>query len=79
VRTWSIRAFAPEGRPSEGQIRWGRPQVSIFPAPGSVVLHRDDTGELHGIEVYSGAGKRLGLHQIEFRRVPDEPPRMMGK
>ena len=50
--------------------RWGRQPVSIFPAPGSVVLHCDDTGELHGIEIYFGAGKRLGLDQIEFRRVP---------
>ncbi len=40
------------------------------PAPGSVVLHRDDAGELYGIEIYSGAGKRLALDQIEFRRVP---------
>ncbi len=40
------------------------------PAPGSVVLHRDDAGELYGIEVYSGAGQRLDLDQIEFRRVP---------
>lgn len=40
------------------------------PAPGSVVLHRDDAGELYGIEIYSGASKRLGLDQIEFRRVP---------
>ncbi len=40
------------------------------PAPGSVVLHRDDAGELYGIEIYSGAGKRLDLDQIEFRRVP---------
>ncbi len=40
------------------------------PAPGSVVLHRDDAGELYGIEIYSGAGKRLDLDQVEFRRVP---------
>jgi hypothetical protein len=40
------------------------------PDPGSMVLHRDDMGELYGIEIYSGAGKRLDLDQIEFQRVP---------
>ncbi len=40
------------------------------PDPGSMVLHRDDAGELYGIEIYSGAGKRLALDQIEFQRVP---------
>lgn len=40
------------------------------PAPGSVVLHRDDAGELYGIEIYGGAGKRLDLDQIELQRVP---------
>jgi hypothetical protein len=40
------------------------------PDPGSMVLHRDDAGELYGIEIYSGAGKLLTLDQIEFRRVP---------
>ena len=40
------------------------------PTPGSVVLHRDDAGELYGIEIYSGAGQRLDLDQVEFRRVP---------
>ena len=43
--------------------------MRIFPAPDSVVLHRDDAGELDGIEIDSGAGKRLGFDQIEFRRV----------
>ncbi len=40
------------------------------PAPGSMVLHRDDAGELYGIEIYGGAGKRLDLDQIELQRVP---------
>lgn len=38
--------------------------------PG-IVLHRDDSGELYEIEIYSAASKRLGLDDIEFRRVPE--------
>lgn len=40
------------------------------PEIGGVVLHRDDSGELYVIEIYSQTGRRLGLEQIEFRRVP---------
>jgi hypothetical protein len=39
--------------------------------PG-VVLHRDDSGELYEIEIYSKASKRLDLDDIEFRRVPED-------
>ena len=35
-----------------------------------MVLHRDDPGELYQIEIYSGAGKRLALDELGFRRVP---------
>ena len=37
--------------------------------PG-VVLHRDDAGELYHIEIYSGAGKRLDLDNLDVERVP---------
>jgi len=39
------------------------------PAIDSVVLHRDDAGELYGIEIYSGASKRLNLDRLDFERV----------
>ncbi len=42
----------------------------LDPAPGGMVLHRDDAGELYGIEVYSGALRRLGLDELHFERVP---------
>lgn len=40
------------------------------PAPGSIVLHRDDAGELYGIEFYAGASKHLDLDRLDFERVP---------
>ena len=40
------------------------------PAPHSVVLHRDDAGELYEVEIYSGASKRLELDRLLFERVP---------
>lgn len=40
------------------------------PAPGGVVLHRDDRGELYEIEIYSGASGRLALDKLDFERVP---------
>lgn len=35
-----------------------------------VVLHRDDAGELYHIEIYSGAGRRLDLENLDVERVP---------
>ena len=43
------------------------------PAPGGVVLHRDDRGELYQIEIYSGASERLALDRLEFERVQAVP------
>lgn len=40
------------------------------PAPGGVVLHRDEAGELYEIEIYSGAAARLALDKLDFERVP---------
>jgi len=40
------------------------------PAPGGVVLHRDEAGELYEIEIYSGASGRLALDKLDFERVP---------
>ncbi len=33
-------------------------------------MHRDDAGELHHIEIYSGASRRLDLDGLDFERVP---------
>ena len=40
------------------------------PAPDSIVLHRDDAGELYEVEIYGGASKRLELDRLLFERVP---------
>lgn len=37
-----------------------------------VVLHKDDTGELYRIEIYSRASERLDLDRMDFQRVPAE-------
>jgi uncharacterized protein YuzE len=39
------------------------------PTPDSIVLHRDDAGELYGIEIYAGASKRLDLDHLDFERI----------
>ena len=36
--------------------------------PG-IVMHRDDAGELYGVEIHSEAGKRLDLDKLVFERV----------
>lgn len=36
------------------------------PAPGGVVLHRDEAGELYYIEIYSRASARLDLSRLDL-------------
>lgn len=45
------------------------------PSTEGVVLHRDESGELYRIEIYSGAGQRLALDELKFQRVPVEGKR----
>jgi hypothetical protein len=35
-----------------------------------VVLHRDDTGELYHIEIYSGASRRSDPDGLDFECLP---------
>lgn len=42
------------------------------PSTDSVVLHRDDAGELYEVEVYGGASRRLDLDKLLFERAPTE-------